>query len=298
MSTYTPHLLTVGSEHQGSLLKYFNVPHSSRRNSNPLHKAYRTFALWCLALHPPLLIAFSHSPFQLNWITFRTPLVGFLPGLLPVFSYSYFTVSSDGCWMHGFSPWVLQQARSTTIIPISQMRKQSLTNLRTLNSPTQLLSGGVEWKLSDLTLELSLGCPSRTLDCELNLANVCDHLDSTPSRESSPAGPHALLEFVHSAPSVCPLIALITYARHQRFVFLSVSPTNLGDPRISKILHAHLALSPTVAKKPGIHQVPSALRSVNFAPRFLSMPCHWKPCASLTEFRFKEELVTSPFGGI
>lgn len=150
---------------------------------------------------------------------------------LPVFSYSYFTVSSDGCWMHGFSPWVLQQARSSTIIPISQMRKQSLTNLRTLNSPTQLLSGGVEWKLSDLTLELSLGCPSHTLDCELNLANVCGHLDSTPSRERSPAGPHALLEFVHSAPSVCPLIALITYARHQRFVFLSVSPTSLGNPR-------------------------------------------------------------------
>lgn len=64
-----------------------------------------------------------------------------------------------------------------------------------------------------------------------------------------------------------------------------------------QILHARLAPSPTVAKKLGIHQVPSALRSVDFAPRFLSMPCHWKPCASLTVFRFKEELVTSPLGG-
>ena len=121
------------------------------------------------------------------------------------------------------------------IIPISQMRKQSLKNLRTLNSPTQLLNGGIKWKLSDLTLEFRLSCPSRTLDCELNLANVCGHLVTTPSRKSSPARPHALLEFVHSAPSVYPLTTLITYPRHQRFVFLSVSPASLGDLRADPV---------------------------------------------------------------
>lgn len=63
MSTYTPHLLIIlVLSIRGLSYKYFNVPHSSRRNSNPLHKAYRVFAL-CLALHPPLLIASSLSPF-------------------------------------------------------------------------------------------------------------------------------------------------------------------------------------------------------------------------------------------
>lgn len=217
-------------------------------------------------------------------------LLGFLPGLLPVFFYSYFIVSSDG-----FSPWILQQAKSTMIIPISQMRKQSLASLRTLNSPTQLIKWRhrveAEWSHPRAQSRLSLLHPRLWTKPDKCLWSFT----STPSRENSPARPHALLEFVHSAPSVYPLTAFITYPRHQRFVFLHVSPTSLGTP--GQILYALLSPSPTVAKKPGIHQVPSALRSVDFTPRFLWIPCHWKPCASLTEFRFKEELVTS-FGGI
>lgn len=194
-------------------------------------------------------------------------LLGFLPGLWPVFSYSYCTVSSDGCWMQGFYPWILQQVRCTMIIPISQMRKQSLANLRTLNSPTQLLNGGIKWKLSDLTLEFRLGCPSRTLDCELNLANVCGHF---------PPG-KALLQGLMLFLSLFILHHLFTHSQRSPPIPATrdLSSCLCPQPALEtpgQILYALLAPSPTVAKKPGIHQVPSTLRSVDFAPCFLSMP--------------------------
>lgn len=210
-------------------------------------------------------------------------LTGFLPGLLPNFSYISISllVMVSAEWKIRACidslPESYNKPEVLWLFPFHRWENRGLANLRALSSPTQLLSGGIE-RGSWVILPQSSVWVALPLACWLNLADFYGHLDTTLPQKALLVGFPLLLNvfilhlaFIHSQH-------LSSITPPPKLVFLSVSPDSLRGPRVDPT--CPLALYPTVPKKPGVRPLHRAFGMVNSAPHFLSMPCQWRPSAT------------------